>query len=67
MKKEKGKLTERFELRLSEYEKNFIKGLSNLYAGGNMSLFIIYACFNCDRKFLKEDELKESKRIIRKK
>ena len=62
----KNKLTEIITIRVSPYEKNFVKGLAKLYAQGNMSLFLIYAAFNSERKFLKEDDLKESKRSTRK-
>ena len=66
MKKQKHKLSERINIRLSPYEKNFIQGLANIYSGGNLSLFLVYAALNCDRKFLSSDELRESIRIIRK-
>lgn len=66
MSHEKQKLTERIEIRVSPYEKNFIKGLAKLYAKGNMSLFLVYAAFNSERKFLSEDDLSESKRSTRK-
>lgn len=66
MQKEKEKLTEVLQIRLSPYEKNFIRGLANLYAGGNISLFLVYAAFNCVRKELEEDDLVESNRRIRK-
>jgi len=66
MKREKKKLTEKIELRVSPYEKNFIKGLAKIYAQGNISLFMAYAAFNCERKMLSEDDLVESKRKIRK-
>lgn len=66
VKKEKDKLTEQLNIRLSSYEKNFIKGLAKMYANGNVSLFLVYAAFNSDRKFLNEDDLLESKRRIRK-
>jgi len=62
----KQKLSERVEIRLSPYEKNFIKGLANLYAGGNISLFLVYAAFNSDRKMLGENDLRESNRSLRK-
>lgn len=64
--KNKEKLTKRLNVRLSPYESNFIKGLADLYAGGNISLFIVYAAFNCERRMLREDDLIESKRKIRK-
>ena len=66
MTREKEKLTERIEIRVSPYEKNFIKGLARLYAKENMSLFLVFAAFNSQRKFLKDDDLKESKRSTRK-
>jgi len=62
MKKEKDKSSERINIRVSLYEKNFIQGLADLYSGGNISLFMIYAVFNCDRKFLEENDLRESNR-----
>lgn len=62
----KKKLTERLEIRVSPYEKNFIKGLADLYAQGNVSLFLVYAAFNSERKFLNKDDLNESQRKIRK-
>ena len=66
MEREKQKLTERINIRLSPYEKNFIQGLSRLYADGNISLFLVYAAFNCERKVLDETDLVESKRKKRK-
>lgn len=63
---EKEKLTEQINIRMTRYEKNFIKGLADLYAQGNVSLFMVYAAFNSDRKMLGEDDLRESKRSIRK-
>ena len=63
---DKEKLTERIEIRVSPYEKNFIKGLAKLYAKGNVSLFLVYAAFNSERKFLEEDDLNKSKRSTRK-
>jgi len=61
----KEKLTERIILRLSPYEKNFIKGLAKIYADGNVSLFMVYAAFHSDRKMLKENDLRASRRSIR--
>jgi len=66
MAKEKKKLTERIEIRVSSYEKNFIKGLADLYAEGNVSLFLVWAAFNSDRKILGENDLRESNRSKRK-
>lgn len=65
MAKEKKKLSERIEIRVSPYEKNFIQGLANLYADGNLSLYLVYSAFNSERKILNEDDLPESIRKIR--
>lgn len=65
MTKEKHKLSERIEIKVSPYEKNFIQGLANLYSNGNVSLYLIYAAFNSERKILKEDDMPESSRRIR--
>lgn len=62
----KPKMTEVIQVRLSYYEKNFIQGLADLYAQGNVSLFMVYSAFNSDRKMLSEDDLRESNRSIRK-
>ena len=63
--KDKEKLTVRIDVRASEYEKNFIKGLAKLYAHGNVSLFMIYAALNCNRKNIDENELLNSRRRIK--
>ena len=65
-KKVKDKLTEHIHIRLSPYEKNFIQGLADLYAKGNLSLFLVNAAFNSDRKFLEENDLRESRRRTKK-
>lgn len=62
----KEKLTERIEIRLTPYEKNFIQGLADMYASGNISLLLVYSVFNADRKLLGEDDLRESRRSLRK-
>ena len=56
------KLTKSVLLRLTEYEKNFIKGLADIYANGNVTMFLVYAAFNSDRKFITDDDLPESRR-----
>lgn len=65
MGKEKDKLTKQINIRVSPYEMNFIKGLAGLYAEGNVSVFLVYAAFNAERKMITEDDLVESKRIVR--
>jgi len=60
------KLSEVITIRVAPYEKNFIQGLADLYAKGNVSLYLIYAAFNSERKFLEENDLPESRRMIRK-
>lgn len=66
MKKEYDKLTETIIIKVSPYEKNFIKGLADLYAQGNMSMYLVYAAFNSERKFIEPDDLRECNRRIRK-
>jgi uncharacterized protein (DUF1778 family) len=63
---EKQKLSERIEIRVSQYEKNLITGLAKMYAKGNISLFLVYSAFNADRKMLDENDLRESNRSVRK-
>jgi hypothetical protein len=52
MKKPSGKLVTHIQVRLTLKEKNRIKGLSELYAGGNMSLWIVHSALNGPREFL---------------
>lgn len=65
-KNQKEKLSEVITIRVSPFEKNFIKGLADMYSQGNLSLWMTYAALNAERKFLKEDDLIESNRRIRK-
>ena len=58
----KDKLTFRIEVRVTEYEKNFIKGLADIYSNGNISMLLVYAAFNFVRKFLEESDFLKSKR-----
>ena len=62
MAKVKEKLTHRIRVRCSEFEKNRLQMLADMYAGGNLSLWIIYAAMNVERKHLKTDSLDESRR-----
>lgn len=52
-------LTEKIEIRVSEFEKNRIKWLAKKYAGGNVSLFLIYHGMNCLRKEISPAHLEE--------
>lgn len=42
------------QIRVSEFEKNRIKGLANLYAEGDVSAWLRWAGMNADRKFIKK-------------
>jgi len=58
----KEKLNTTLQIRLTTKEKNQIKMLAGLYAGGNISLWIIYSSLSVDPKFLRNNEIKLSKR-----
>lgn len=50
------KRVEYIQIRVSPWEKNRIRGLAKLYAGGDLSLWIRHAAFNAERKFLVENK-----------
>ncbi|MCK5608289.1 hypothetical protein KAR91_40785 [Candidatus Pacearchaeota archaeon] len=52
------KNSEKLQIRLTEYEKNRIKWLADKYANGNMSLYLIYAALNIDRRKIRPDDVK---------
>ena len=52
-------LTEKIEIRVSEFEKNRLKWLANKYANGNVSLYLIYHGMNAPRKDINPEHLKE--------
>ena len=58
----KRKLNEKIEIRVSLYEKNKIKYLADLFANGNLSLWVTYAALNAPRINVKPDDLEESSR-----
>ena len=64
--KEKEKLTCEIKIRVSIKEKNTIKLLSDLYAGGNMSAYIIDRVLYSNRRVIKESNFELSKRKIKK-
>ena len=55
-------LNEYLHIRVSTFEKNRLKWLADHYAGGNLSLWIIYASLNIDRGEIEPHNLLESKR-----
>ena len=55
-------LNEYLHIRVSTFEKNRLKLLADHYAGGNLSLWIIYASLNIDRSNIEPHHLFESKR-----
>lgn len=44
--------TQVVNIRFSEYEKNKIQMLANVYANGNLSKWLTYAGLNAPRKYL---------------
>lgn len=52
-------LTEKIEIRVSEFEKNRIKFLADKYAKGNVSLFLVYHGLNSIRKEIDSDDVAE--------
>ena len=58
VKREKS-LTEYIHIRVSEFEKNRLQWLSNKYADGNLSLYLIYHAMNAPRKKIDPENLKE--------
>ena len=55
-------LNDYIHIRVSTFEKNRLKWLADNYAGGNLSLWIVYASLNIDRSQIKPHHLYESKR-----
>ena len=52
-------LTEKIEIRVSEFEKHRIKWLAKKYAHGNVSLYLIYHGMNAPRKEIDAESLIE--------
>lgn len=62
----KEKLTEKILIRVSLKEKNTIKMLADIYAGGNMSAYVIDRVLYSNRRVIKENNFELSKRRIQK-
>ena len=60
------KQTKRINIRVTEYEFNFIKTLAEMYANGNVSLFMVYSALNANRKMLGDSDLIKSTRKVNK-
>jgi len=58
-KTRKKELTEKIEIRVSEFEKNRLKWLAQKYAGGNVSLYMIYHAMNAERKEISPENISE--------
>jgi hypothetical protein len=56
------KMVATIQVRCSEQEKNYIKGLAGIYAGGNLSLWLMHGAKNAPREFLVVQEQKKKKR-----
>lgn len=61
---EKEKLVERIDIRVSRQEKNMIKMLAGLYAGGNISAYIVDRVLYSNRRLIKESNFDLSKRRV---
>lgn len=59
MTNRKKELTEKIEIRVSEFEKNRIKWLAGKFANGNVSLFMIYHAVNARNKEIDPSDLAE--------
>ena len=55
----KKELTEFIQIRVSEFEKNRIKWLSQKYAGGNISLYLVWSAMNANRIEIKPEILSD--------
>lgn len=55
----KKELTEKIDIRVSEFEKHRIKWLADKYANGNVSLYLMYHGMNAPRKNIEPEYLKE--------
>lgn len=44
-------------LRVSEFHKNRLKGLAKMYAGGNLTLYLLYNGLNATRKHITKADL----------
>jgi len=59
MANRKKELTERIEIRVSEFEKNRFQWIANKYAGGNISLLVVYAVMNFSRMKIDPESIEE--------
>ena len=66
MAKIKDNLDEVITVRVSTYEKNKLRMLADMYAGGNISLWVVRCALDAPRKMLDDDSISSSKRKIKK-
>lgn len=62
----KPKLVERIQIKLSTWEKNRIRHYANIYANGNISLYLIGCGLKGNPLFLDDESLGQSKRRSKK-
>lgn len=55
-------LSYKIEIRVSQIEKERIRFLADQFAGGNMSLWIVYCALNAPREMINPDKIEETKR-----
>jgi len=58
------KLTERIEIRCSKQEKSRLKWLADIYAGGNLSAWLMYAGLKMVRQRINKRKFRESNRRV---
>lgn len=61
MRKKKPVRSLTLQVRLTEWELNRIKGLAGIYAGGNLSLFVVHASLNAPREKITNEVRKVKK------
>jgi hypothetical protein len=54
-KRRPDKMLTTIQVRCTEQEKNYIKGIAGIYAGGNVSLWIMHGAKNAPREHLVPD------------
>lgn len=56
MKRKKPVRSHVLQIRVTEFEKNRIRGLAKIYAKGNTSLFVVHAAINAPREFVTNEK-----------
>lgn len=65
MKKVKPVRSHVLQIRVTEFEKNRIEGLASIYAGGNVSLWVVWAALNTERQKITDEQRKGRARKLK--